>query len=138
MAYLFDLLQICKSIDSYKFAKDEEGNPLISECQKHNFAFYYTTAESVDLFDQLWYNTNGLQDKFHAYWSKVSQRFAHNDYVLGYDPINEPFPSPFYMNPTYLAVPGKFDRTFLQPLEKQCFETYQKWDDSKIMFWEPV
>ena len=30
-------VNICKSIESYGFKADSEGNPLIEECQKHMF-----------------------------------------------------------------------------------------------------
>jgi hypothetical protein len=70
---------------------------------------------------------------------KVASRFANNPYVVGYDPINEPFPSNIYTNPEYFYSPGSFDHQVLQPLYKRIFETaYLPASSSKIMFYEPA
>ena len=77
----------------------------------------------MSLFEKLYSNqTGGLQDKFLAFWKVVASRFANNPYVLGYDPINEPFPSNMYMDPSLVYEPGKFDRETLQPLYKRVFD----------------
>ena len=61
----------------------------------------------------LYKNIDGLQDKFIAYWDVVAEAFAGNSYVIGYDPINEPFPSNFFTDPMLILEPGKFDREVL-------------------------
>jgi hypothetical protein len=48
-----------------------------------------------------------------GYWDKVAATFSNNPYVVGYDPINEPFPANEYEEPTLVLEPGKFDRTKL-------------------------
>ena len=70
----------------------------------------------------------------------VSKRFAGNPYILGYDPLNEPFPSNMYMDPSLVYEPGRFDRYTLQPMYKRLFlEAYLKaGDTSKSMFFEPA
>jgi endoglycosylceramidase len=69
----------------------------------------------------------------------VAKRFAGNPYIVGYDPLNEPFPSNIYADPTLFLEPGKFDRVALQPLFNRTFvEAYQPADSSKIMFFEPT
>ena len=55
-----DLIGACKSINEHNFEKDSDGNPLISECQKYNFASYYNTAESFSAFERLYQNVDGL------------------------------------------------------------------------------
>ena len=47
------------------------------------------------------------------YWAKVSQKFANNEFVVGYDPINEPFPSNVFADPSLVVEPGKFDKLYL-------------------------
>jgi len=54
-----------------------------------------------------------LRDKFLAYWDKVASTFEGNDYVLGYDPINEPFVSDYFTEPSMALVPGKFDKEIM-------------------------
>jgi endoglycosylceramidase len=97
---------------------------VISDCQKNNFALYYSSPESVSAFDRLYSNIDGLQDKFIAYWDTVSSHFAKNKYVVGYDPINEPFVANYFTEPSLVLVPGKFDEDKLQPLHKRAFDTY--------------
>ena len=74
---------------------DDDGNPLVEECTKNNFVDYYTTAESMELFDALYFNTNGLTDKFLAFWDVVAQKFSKNTNIIGFNPINEPFMGSF-------------------------------------------
>ena len=50
------LAGVCKSMDDYGYRKDKDGNPLIEDCQKNNFAMYYTSPESFTLFRALYEN----------------------------------------------------------------------------------
>lgn len=54
---------------------------------------YYSSPEGITIFNALWKNINGTQDKFIAFFDKVSETLANNPYIIGYDPFNEPFPS---------------------------------------------
>ncbi len=122
--WLADIAGICKSIKDYGYRMDTNGDPLIEDCQKNNFALYYPTAESISGFERLYHNIDGLQDKFIAYWSVVSKHFANNPYVIGYDPLNEPFPANMLKDLELILEPGNFDRTLLQPMYKRAFEAY--------------
>ena len=92
------------------------------------------------LFEKLYDPTpGGLQDKFVAYWVKVAKRFSENPNVIGFDPINEPFPSNIYKDASLFYKPGHFDLTVLQPMYKRIFdEAYLPSSNEKIMFFEPV
>ncbi|MFO0116985.1 MAG: hypothetical protein ACK521_05020 [bacterium] len=63
---------------------------MISECTKLNYVYYYGTTDSINAYDALYNNKDGLRDKFVAFWDKSSARFSNNPYVVGFDPINEP------------------------------------------------
>jgi len=117
-SWFMETIGVCKSIQDYNFTYDSDGNPLISDCQKHNFAGYYPSPESVELFDRIYTNneTYKLQDKFIEYWKTVAAKYANNDYVVGFDPLNEPFPSAVFYDPSFVYVPGKFDLVHLEPL----------------------
>ena len=43
-------------MDIYPTKKDQDGNPLISECQKYGFWDFYNTAEVKTLFRSIYYN----------------------------------------------------------------------------------
>ena len=112
---------VCKNFrDDYKYKTDEDGNPLISECQKLPFFKYYSSAESLELFDSLYTNKHGLQDKFIAYWDILAQKFAENSNVMGFDPINEPMASNFVTDSS-LLVPKTFDQKKLLPLYERIY-----------------
>jgi len=120
---------------------DKEGNPEIKSCQKNKFIDYYYSPEAANLFERLYYKNakDSLQDAFVAYWKRVAQRFAENPYVIGYDPINEPFPSNIYKNPELWYDVGLFDKSVLQPLYSRVWEeAYAPASDSKILFFEPA
>ena len=75
-------------------------------------------------------------DKFLSYWDVVSEFFSNNRYVIGFDPLNEPYPGDAVKNPFLAILPGYFDRKRLQPLYSKIYKTYQKYDESKIMFFD--
>lgn len=83
---------------------------------------YYPSPESIELFSRLYYNTTGLTDKFINYWKVVAKKFANNLYVVGYDPLNEPFPSNMFSDLSLLYSPGKFDRVALEPLYTRAWK----------------
>lgn len=134
----------CLSIEQdYDHRKDADGNPVIEDCQKTPFWHYFNTREALALYESLYTNDFGMQDKFVAYWDKVSATLSKNKYVIGYDPINEPLPSNYIRNPL-LTRPGVFDREQLTPLYKRIFEKYEKnnvkvngKEAKNIMFFEP-
>lgn len=88
-------------------------------------------------FGNFFNNKNGVADKFVDYWDHVSARFAKNEYVVGYDPLNEPFPGNPAKDPM-LLVPGHFDKTYLAPLYEKVFQKTQSHDDKQQMWFEPV
>ena len=68
----------CRSIDSYNYTLDKNGWPLISECNKVAFWKYYTTIESMAIFDAIYTNKHGLTDAFVGFWDRVAQKLANN------------------------------------------------------------
>jgi len=64
---------VCKPFHEYNLKNDTDGNPLVSECQKNNFALYYATPEALTLFKAIYHNDLGMQDKYVAYWAYLSK-----------------------------------------------------------------
>jgi len=127
---LYNKLGVCTDIESFGFELDENDDPLIVDCQSRDFYTYYLTKQSMAAFGALFTNRNGLGDKFVSYWDHVSRRFAKNPYVVGYDPLNEPFPANPARDPM-LLVPGHMDKTYLAPLYESIFEKYQTHDTNQ-------
>jgi endoglycosylceramidase len=127
---------LCKSMKDYGFRYDKEGNPLVEDCQKNFFPQYYLSPESMSLFERLYFNSSNLQDSFIAFWKAVADRLSRNPFALGFDPLNEPFPSNMYTEPALVYEPGLFDREKLQPLYKRVFD--EAFQSQSIMFFEPA
>ena len=101
------------------------------------FSDYYSTTQSVNAFDALFKNKDGLQDAFISYWDHTSARFAKNPYVVGYDPLNEPLAGNIYKD-WWNEIPGYFDKTGLAPMYEKIYEKYSKNDENALMWFEPV
>ena len=127
---LYSKFGVCTDITSFGFEMDENDDPLIVDCQSRDFYTYYLTKQSMAAFGALFTNRNGLSDKFVSYWDHVSRRFAKNPYVVGYDPLNEPFPANPARDPM-LFMPGHMDKQYLAPLYTQIFEKYQTHDTNQ-------
>lgn len=90
---VMNLFGACKSIKDYGFRTDENGFPLIEDCNKNSFFIYYTTPESWTVFRALWTNKGGLQDRYVDFHIATSKYLSKNQYIIGYDPTNEPLPA---------------------------------------------
>lgn len=101
------------------------------------FAVYYTSPQAMTAFTALYKNTNGLQDKFVDYWDITSATLTKNPYVVGFDPLNEPYPGNFIRSP-HLLWPGKADSSLLAPMYTRIFEKYMQNDQESIMWFEPT
>ena len=120
----------------FGYREDSEGNPIYEDCITKGVPDYYMSAESLDILEQL-YTPTKIQDLFVAYWKKVATRLAGNPWVVGYDPLNEPFPSNVVKDPTIVFSPGKFDKVALEPLYSRAYlEAYKEADSSNLMFFE--
>lgn len=113
----------CKSIKDYGYKTDEKGLPLISECQKQSFFIYYTTPEAWTLFRAIYNNDYGMQDKYVAYWAFVAKKLSANQFVIGFDPFNEPLPAFSGLSSiAQLLMPGNYDRKELVPMYKRIYK----------------
>jgi endoglycosylceramidase len=134
--WMMDYYGLCYSIRDFGYRFTPTGEPYVEDCRTKSFAEYYMTAESLDVMEQL-YTPTPLQDKYVAYWAKVAKRLAGNPYVVGYDPLNEPFPSNVFKNPEIVFEPGLFDSRSLEPLYARTYqEAYKSADPKSIMFFE--
>eukprot|EP00347_Sterkiella_histriomuscorum_P001400 403372181 len=135
---VFKLFGQCKTLDDYGIRKDPNGWRNLDDCLKTSFIKYYTSPEVASSFEGLYLNKNGIQDRFIDYWGVVAQRFANNPYVIGYDPINEPWPANFYKEFSLFYDQTKFDRTYLFPLLQRVHKAIRFYDNEKIIYFEPA
>ena len=109
---VLELEGICKSMNSYNFTYDSNGNPLLSECMKNSFEIYYMSPEVSSIFYNF-FNNQTLLTAYSNYWKTVVSVIGKNPYILAYDLLNEPWPGGFYEYPDYL-VPGAYDKLYLE------------------------
>mmetsp|Transcript_18571 Transcript_18571/g.33555 ORF Transcript_18571/g.33555 Transcript_18571/m.33555 type:complete len:527 (-) Transcript_18571:22-1602(-) len=128
---------VCKTMKSFDLEYDDQGFPTVESCLKYPFLSYYFTAEVAVAFANLYKNVNGIRDRFYDYWDVTTKYFADNQYVVGYDPINEPFFANFWEDPT-LLFPGHFDNQVLQPIYKEYNNVVRKNTQDQIIFFEPT
>jgi len=76
LAPLARMAGACKSMESYGYKLDDDGNPIISDCQSTSFFIYYTSPEALTLFRSIYDNTDGLQQAYFNYWEKVANFFS--------------------------------------------------------------
>lgn len=87
--------------DVYNQMFDGEGAPDWAVCTDGvpsvdppgRWSREYATAAAGIAYDHFWTNdvVGDLQGQYDRVWGAVAAYFAHNPWVLGYDPFNEPF-----------------------------------------------
>ena len=129
---------ICQSMKNYHLRQDADGNPLIEDCQQHDFAGFYASAEAIRLFGAFYHNHVNIADRYVDYWAYVSKELSDNPYVIGFDPFNEPAPSAGSMQELFSVLfPGNFDNNQLNPLYERINAKYMEASPSNIMYFEP-
>jgi endoglycosylceramidase len=106
-------------------------------------ATYVTSPGENAAWDSLWTNVAGpggvgLQERFAAAWRHVAKRFAERGRVMGYDPLNEPWPGNQY--PACVSdggCPG-FERHTLGPFEARVVRAIRRVDRTHTVWYEPV
>ncbi|CAH8530562.1 unnamed protein product [Schistosoma turkestanicum] len=98
---------------------------------------YYLTYECANAAQQLYQNVSGAWNHWGDFWEIVARKFGKKSNVLGYELINEPPPGNFYTNPLR-GFPGYAGRYNLQPVYDYLVERIRKYDNSTLIFYEPV
>ena len=128
---------LCKSMSDYDLRYDEDGLPIIEDCQKTNFAKYYTSVEAISLFRSLYTNKLDMQDNFVNYWANLTDGLKGNEYIVGYDPLNEPLPvGNNILSWIKTVLFDQFDNNELAPFLARIYETFQQADEDNIMYFE--
>ena len=110
---------------------------------KNGFPANYLTMPALNAaFDHFWANDpvlgTGLVDRYAAAWRLVAKRFRRQDYVMGYDLLNEPWPGSPY--PACASTEGcpDFDAGPLSAFSMANFEQIRAVDRETLIFWEPL
>lgn len=118
---------LCKPISDYGYSYDKQtGYPLIKDCQKNVFFRYILSPENLTIWNALYKNLFGFQDKYLDFQGEVSKYFGTNPNVIGYDPINEPITGwSTFSEAVHLNIQGVMDKEQLQPFYEKAYKKYQ-------------
>ncbi len=101
------------------------------------FPLGYVTPRVSRAFDVLWNDVDNIQDDFRDAWVAVAKRWKDQDYLLGYDLINEPWSGSSW---PACARPGgcpKFEGEKLQRLYEHVLAGIREVDPYNIVWIEP-
>jgi endoglycosylceramidase len=104
---------------------------------------YVTSPGENAAWDSLWNDAAGpggvgLQERFAAAWADVARRFAKRGYVMGYDPLNEPWPGTDFPSCVSPAGCPEFEEGKLGPLEAKVVRAIRRVDRTHTVWYEPV
>ncbi len=104
---------------------------------------YLTSPGENASWDSLWSDAKGpggvgLQERYASAWRHVAKTFSSSAYVMGYDPINEPWPGSIFA--TCLSPTGcpAFEQGPLAELEQKVTTAIRKADRRHMVWYEPV
>ncbi|XP_023338628.1 endoglycoceramidase [Eurytemora carolleeae] len=120
-----------------EYETDENIYPGRVDCDSipwPNYHFTYALEQSVG---RLYQNYDGLLDRFVEFWGKVAERFSENEYILGYEIMNEPWCGNTYEEPE-LLIPGVADNRYLQPMYDAVNDRIREHDQTHLIFFESV
>jgi len=117
------------------YPNDADGNPELASCLSKSFFAYYLSSEVGSAFQCLYDNHENLWTSMGNFWQVVAKRFKSKPSVLGYEIINEPWMGDVYKHPE-LALPGKTEKQYLQPMYEHVTAMIRQVDDVKLIFFE--
>lgn len=113
------------------------GMPTDEDCAKFVWSDYYLTEATSVAFQNLYNNTDGLLDRWAAFWAKTASGFKDFPNVIGYELINEPWAGDVYADPL-LFIPGVADKRNLAPAYEVLSKAIRQHDDQHCIFFEGV
>lgn len=135
---IYVILDMHQDLYSEKYSGD--GAPLWA-CLDDNIPFKplkpwflnYFHPAVIKAFDNLWNNTDGIQEHFIRMWTYVAARYAKEPAIAGYDLFNEP-----YLGSLFLKLKFKeFEQKILQPFYERLIGAMRAVDKNHIYFVEP-
>src|SRR4051812_39885422 len=104
---------------------------------KNGFPLNYIFMPALNrAFDHFWANDQGLQDRYAAAWRHVAERFAPDQWILGYDLLNEPWPGTGWQECANPAGCARFDGV-MAGFIKRTLEAIRTADSEHVVWYEP-
>ena len=135
LSRLLGLFNICKPMSSFNFRYDDNNLHLIEDCKTENFLQYHFTPDFISAYKSFYENKYNIQEKFVEFWKVISNKFKNNEYVIGYDLWNEPFPGGIF-NDLSKLIPSNPDNKQVLPLYRKVDKEIRKINPNYILFFE--
>ncbi len=119
----------------FPFEVDSDGHPGLDDCLSNDFVTYYFSGAVSKAFQSLYTNRLGLLDMFSKFWTTVAERFKGQEYVFGYEIINEPWAGDIYSDPRRIF---NAETSLLKPFYKTVHSAIREVDDDHIVLYEPL
>jgi endoglycosylceramidase len=97
---------------------------------------YFTPAVGR-AFDNFWFNTHGLWDRYAEAWTAVAAKWKDQDHHLGFDLMNEPYPGSQFATCANPAGCPAFDTQYLQKMQERALAGIRTADPGNIVWFEP-
>lgn len=81
-------------------------------------------------------NKYDIQEKFTNFWKTVANYFKGDEYVVGYDLWNEPFPGGLFDTPLHWIYPSNADMEQIMPVYRKVDKSLREIDPNYILFFE--
>ena len=112
---------------------DNSTYPPRPECSGLSWANGQFTLSACEAYESLYDNYDGIGDAFNNFWVEVAKAFKENQYVIGYELINEPWAGNIYTAPWQL-IPSVADRFRLQPFYDKAVKKIRQIDPDHLIF----
>jgi endoglycosylceramidase len=104
---------------------------------------YFSSPGENASWDSLWSDAAGpggigLQERYAAAWKRVAKDFRSRSYLMGYDPINEPWPGNGFQQCLMVSGCPAFEHGPLADLEGKVVAAIRKVDPRHTVWYEPV
>jgi endoglycosylceramidase len=101
------------------------------------FPLNYFTPPTSNAFDRLWDNVGGLQEDYRSAWIAVAGRWSRQEYLMGYELINEPWPGGNWARCSNAGGCTHFERDKLQPMYEKMLAGIRTVDQENLVWLEP-
>lgn len=116
------------------WATDDDGVPMPVS---FGFPGNYFTPACSRAFDNFWANKDGIWDHYRDAWKAVAARWKDQNYSMGYDLINEPWPGTDLASCANPAGCPVHDDTELQAMQQHVLDGIREVDADNLVWFEP-
>lgn len=117
-----------------EWATDDDGIPTGPSL---GFPGNYFQPSCSRAFDNFWANKNGIWERYRDAWKQVAARWREQDYHMGYNLMNEPWPGTDLASCANPVGCPLYDDTKLQAMQEHVLAGIREVDAGNLVWFEP-